>query len=332
MRNILLVGGGGYIGAVVAQYLIENGDTVTVLDNLIYGQNIGVSHLFSHPNYNFAYGDIQNDSLIENLLNDVTDVVLLAGLVGDPITKKYPEASKKINLDGVRSFLDRCTNSPVKRLIFVSTCSNYGLMADGKIANEDSELNPLSLYAEHKVANEEYLLENTDEFSFTSTVLRFSTAFGWSPRMRFDLTVNEFAYEACTGKPFEVYDADTWRPYCHVDDFALAIDLILSSNPDKVNGEVFNVGSDQNNFTKRGLVELIGSKVNQMDFSFNTHGSDPRNYRVDFSKIKSKLGFETSKTVESGIDQVISAYKQRLLNDVASNRTNYGNYNIIHRN
>ena len=328
MRNILLVGGAGYIGAVVAQYFIEKGYTVKVLDNLIYENNIGVAHLFSHQKYCFANGDIQKKEHIKNSLSDVTDVVLLAGLVGDPITKKYPEESKKINLDGIRSVLDSCNTSQVKRLIFVSTCSNYGLMPESEIANEESELNPLSLYAEHKVANENYLLENSHDFSFTSTIMRFSTAFGWSPRMRFDLTVNEFAYEACTGKPFEVYDADTWRPYCHVDDFARAIDLVLSSNSNLVKGQVFNVGSDQNNFTKRGLVDLIGSKVNQMNFSFNTHGSDPRNYRVDFSKIKSILGFETSQTVENGIDQVISAYNQGILQNVSNNRNQYGNYEI----
>ena len=328
MRQILLVGGAGYIGAVVAQHFLALGVKVKVIDNLIYKNSNGVVPLFGLPGFSFFNGDIRDGEFIKAAVSDVTDVVLLAGLVGDPITKKYPEVSKDINLDGVKNVIDTCDEAGVKRLVFISTCSNYGLMPEGEIATEKSALNPLSLYAEHKVATERYIIENSKDARFVPTIMRFATAFGWSTRMRLDLTVNEFAYEACSGRPFDVYDADTWRPYCHVNDFARAIDLVLSSQENIVRGEIFNVGSEQNNFTKRGLVELIGSKVTNMEFSFNTQGSDPRNYKVDFSKITSELGFEASQTVEDGIDQVIEAFNQGLLANVLENRENYGNYKI----
>jgi len=328
LRDILLIGGAGYIGSVVAKYFLDCGDRVIVIDNLIYNNTDGVAPLFGQKNYTFVNADIRNQDVIKNLVHEGSHVVILAGLVGDPITKKYAEISKEINFHGIKYVLEQCDSANVEQVIFVSTCSNYGLMAEDQLADEKSELNPLSRYAEDKVAIENHLIKRANYFSFVPTILRFSTAFGWSPRMRLDLTVNEFVYEACYGKSFEVYDPDTWRPYCHVEDFARAIDYVFSTDTTKVNGEVFNVGCDENNFTKRGLVELIGSKISQMNFTFREKGSDPRNYKVDFSKIRTTIGFKPIYTVEAGVNQILEAYEIGLLGAVENNRFHYGNYKI----
>ena len=129
------------------------------------------------------------------MLDGISDVVILAGLVGDPITKQYPESSHQINDIGIQNVLRACNGKNLSNVIFVSTCSNYGLQEDGILANEDTELKPLSLYASSKVANEKLVLSLRDRVDFRATILRFATAFGLSPRMRFDLTVNQFTRE-----------------------------------------------------------------------------------------------------------------------------------------
>ena len=161
-------------------------------------------------------------------MEGITDVVVLGGLVGDPITKKYPNESKLINDLGITEVIESLKNKSLKKVVFISTCSNYGLIEGSAKADENFELNPLSLYAKSKVRAEQYLMNQQSKVNYSATVLRFATAFGIAPRMRFDLTVNEFVKELYEKGEILVYDADTWRPYCHVNDFARLVRIVLT--------------------------------------------------------------------------------------------------------
>ena len=328
MKNILLVGGEGYIGNVVSNKLLHSGFNVVSYDNLLYKNNNCVLNKINYSNYKFIFGDILDEKKLLSAMNDIDAVVLFAGLVGDPITKKYPQESAKINDDGVKSVIDSCHKMDIEKLIFISTCSNYGLIKNDELANEENELNPLSLYAKSKVNIEKYILSLKGKTNLNPTILRFATAFGLSPRMRFDLTISEFTYEIFNRNELLVYDAHTWRPYCHVSDFAKLIELVINSPNEKVSFEVFNAGGDMNNATKKMLIDLILEIIPYGKVKYQENGNDPRNYRVSFDKVKSLLGFKPDYTVLDGVNELISALENNLFHDVSFNRNYYGNYQI----
>ena len=331
-RKVLLIGGAGYIGTVVVRHLLERGYAVKCVDNLIYGHYFSVLPYLTHPGYEFARIDICDTAAVMTLLQDCTDVVLLAGLVGDPITKKYPRQSDAINTRAIESILDNLRSvSHLNKAVCISTCSNYGLIETNELAAETHELNPLSLYAKAKVAMEQRLLSDIGAVDYHPTVLRFATAFGYAPRMRFDLTVSEFTRDLCLGKELVVYDADTWRPYCHVEDFAEVIRRVLEAPIDRVRGEVFNAGSDKNNLTKRMIVEAALDRIPAGNVRYQEKGSDPRNYRVDFSKIRAALHFEGKFELVDGIDELVSLLRQGFFTDAdLSGNSYYGNYSLEH--
>jgi nucleoside-diphosphate-sugar epimerase len=326
-QTILLIGGGGYVGCAVTPFLLRRGYRIRNLDNAIYAHGLSTAAFAGESSYEIVSGDIRRPEQIAAALDGVDHVVLLAGLVGDPITKTYPELSRAINDDGYRAAIDVCAGRGLKRVVFVSTCSNYGLLPEGEIADEATRLSPLSLYAKAKVATESYLLDRASSVDYTATVLRFATAFGLSPRMRFDLTLNEFTRELALGNELLVYDPDTWRPYCHVADFARLIATVLEAPEIDVTGEVFNAGADRNNYTKRAMVDLIQSLVGEGSVTYVEAGSDPRNYRVDFSKAQRRLGFEAAMTVEDGVREIIDAIGRGFFHTLDP-KTFYGNYVI----
>jgi nucleoside-diphosphate-sugar epimerase len=217
-RVTLVVGGAGYVGSVLTRALLASGQRVRVLDSLLYGNGASLAAVAEQERFEFMHGDVRSSDDLGEALRDVTDVVHLAALVGDPVCKRHPELARTTNLDGTRALLAACGAAGVERFVFASTCSNYGLRADDTPASEDDELQPLSLYAETKVEMEREILGRVDELGFSPTLLRVSTAYGISPRMRFDLTVSEFTRELALGHRLEVYDAETWRPYAHVED------------------------------------------------------------------------------------------------------------------
>ena len=269
-----------------------------------------------------------DSKVLDSVSKDITDVIILSGLVGDPITKKYPEESEAINEIAVKNCMDYFNGKGLGKLVFISTCSNYGLIKDDELADENFELSPLSLYAKAKVANEKYLMSKKTEVDYTGVVLRFATAFGLSPRMRFDLSISEFVRDMFFGQDLEVYDKDTWRPYCHVRDFARLLDIVINSEREKVNFEVFNAGGDINNATKQMLIDEILNRVPNANVSYSENGSDPRNYRVTFDKVKNILGFEPKYTVKDGVDELVDALEIGLYKDSVTNKNRYGNYEL----
>lgn len=328
-RKILVIGGAGYIGGAVTPHLLRNGFGIRELDLLVYGHENAILPKLQQPNYDFLFGDMGDPDVLKRALSGVTDVVILAGLVGDPITKAFPQASNDINDAGLMRCIDTLNGMGLDRVIFVSTCSNYGMISEDETADENFQLNPLSLYAEAKVQCEKRLLSLKGKVDYSPVVLRFATAFGLAPRMRFDLTVNEFTRDLFLDKELLVYDAHTWRPYCHVRDFARLIETVLLTPAEKVAFEVFNAGSDANNCTKQSLVDLIQTILPNRTVTYKENSSDPRNYRVNFGKLTEKLGFECQYSIEDGIREILWALENHLLDGVDANRNFHGNYELV---
>ncbi len=324
MKNILVIGGGGYIGTVVSKFLLDSGHKVKVLDNFIYKNLNAVKELQKCESFSLIKEDLCSEHIYQNLMEEITDVIVLGGLVGDPITKKYPELHDKINVKGIKNCINILKKFSFDKFIFISTCSNYGLISNNEIADESFPLNPLSLYAKAKVEAEKFILSlKNEKINFTPIILRFATAFGASPRMRFDLTINEFAYELLKGNELVVYDPDTWRPYCHVNDFSRLISKVLEDQKTDFRFEVFNAGSNENNFTKRQIAELLAKKINGSKVKFKEGDVDPRNYRVNFQKL-SYLNFQIKHNVKDEIDGLIQFIKK---NNFEQKKL-YGNYEI----
>ncbi|OAF10677.1 hypothetical protein AYJ54_10430 [Bradyrhizobium centrolobii] len=328
-RKVLLVGGAGYVGSVMTGHLLGKGWSVRCLDQLIYKNESCAWPYLINPQYEFMRGDVRDPRIVTQALKDVDDVVILAGLVGDPITSKFPDESHAINRAGIGSLIDTLRNHPVDRLIFVSTCSNYGLVEEDTAVDENYPLAPLSLYAKHKVEMEQKILSLKGKVGFHPTVLRFATAFGLSSRMRFDLTVNEFVRELHLGNELLVFDPKTWRPYCHVSDFSRAVEQVLGAPTDKVAFEVFNVGCEENNFTKLMVVEEILKHIPRSKVTYQERGADPRNYRVNFEKIRRVLNFTPEVSVPQGVNEILAALRQGLFDHVEEQRHFFGNYEIF---
>jgi nucleoside-diphosphate-sugar epimerase len=328
-RTVLVVGGAGYVGSVLVPRLLAAGAQVRVLDQLIYDNGFALAHLLDHPRLRFRRGDLRRPDDLAQAARGATDLVLLASLVGDPICKAYPELAVEINEDGAKGIIDRLDEFGVGRFVFTSTCSNYGIHTSQRLATEESELNPQSLYARTKIAVEEYLLARSGSLAASATVLRIATAYGLSPRMRFDLTVSQFAWELATGAALQVYDADTWRPYCHVADIAKAVMTVLAAPEQQVRGEVFNVGDTGQQFTKRMIVDEVCKHLTDASVSFGEGDTDPRNYRVSFEKIAQRLDFRCDHTVQDYLSTLAPAVQAGVFPDAGGN-PRYGNYEVRH--
>lgn len=325
-KKILLVGGTGYIGAVLHDSLVKKGYKVKSIDNQIYGKKVFSKNF--NTNYNTPISFL-NFKSIKNELKNTDFIIFLAGLVGDPITAKYPKISNLVNYDGTIKFLKFLGNFKIKKFLYISTCSNYGLSKSKKKLNEKSILKPLSLYAKSKVDIEKYLLKNKKKLGFSFNILRFSTAFGSSPRMRYDLTINQFTRDIFFNKKVLIYDPNTWRPYCHVLDFSRAVDKILSLKKKKLDFEIFNVGNDKNNYSKLDMLKLIIKVMGKGSYKILKDSKDKRNYRVDFSKIKKTLNFTTKYDLKYGIKEIVNSLKKN--KTTFKKTTNMGNYEIIRK-
>lgn len=313
--RVLVTGGVGYLGTVVSRTLLAKGHEVRAMDSLMQGAH-GLVGLLGQTGYEFVAGDIRDEEAVSSALRDVDAVVHLAAIVGDPACAQSPELARETNLDSSLRLFAACDREGVERVVFASTCSNYGKMADPmSYVDEETELGPVSLYAETKVGVENALLGETD-WGFSATVLRFSTLFGLSPRMRFDLTVNEFTMELATEGRLVVFGEQFWRPYVHVRDAAVAVAVVLDSETGQVGGEVYNVGDSQQNYQKGTLVELIREEIGApTEVEHVDKQEDPRDYRVSFDKIGRDLGFEIENSVRDGIREIVTAVRHRVFDD-----------------
>jgi nucleoside-diphosphate-sugar epimerase len=248
-------------------------------------------------------------------------VVHLAAVVGDPACARQPDLARAVNLEASLALIEESQRAGISRFIFASTCSNYGKMNDAnQYVDEESELRPVSLYAETKVAVEKALLQGSNNGKWCPTPMRFATIFGVSPRMRFDLTVNEFTMEMLTKKHLKVFGEQFWRPYVHVHDAARAIQLVLNSPAAKIAGRVFNVGATNQNFQKQQLVEMIRPYAPDAVVEFVHKTEDPRDYRVSFTRITEQLDFKITRTVAQGIEDVANLVRNNVIGNFGDGR------------
>jgi nucleoside-diphosphate-sugar epimerase len=315
VQQVLVTGGAGYVGSIVVERLLATGNRVRVVDALMHGHVPSLLAVWGHPEFEFIRGDVTDAETRRRAVAGVDAVVHLAAIVGDPACTRRPELAWRVNYEATKELLTEAVAADVQRFVFASTCSNYGKMADPNVlATEAFELRPVSLYAETKVAAELEVLNGTRN-GLATTCLRFATVYGTSPRMRFDLTVNEFARDVVLERELVVFGEQFWRPYVHVGDAATAVALAIDAPPDAVGGEVFNVGTTEQNFRKLDLVEMLKERIPDANVAFVPRNEDPRDYRVSFEKVKQTLGFEPRRSVPDGIDEVFALVRSGMLAD-----------------
>lgn len=304
-KKVLLIGGAGYIGSALVPKLLDAGYRVRLLDLFLYGKE-PLKGVLEHPNLECVTGDFRQVEKVVSAMKGVDSVIHLGGLVGDPACAVDEQLTIEINLVATRVIADVARGEGVRRFVFASTCSVYGA-SDG-ILDETSALNPVSLYARSKIASERVLLSASGD-GFCPVMLRFGTIFGLSGRTRFDLVVNLLSAKAVFEGKITLYGGDQWRPFVHVDDAAQAVLTALEAPSEKVDGQVFNIGGDELNYTLRQVGELIHQMVPSaqlLDFGAN---ADRRNYRVNFAKVRKRLGFVPRWTLAEGVSQVIESIR-----------------------
>src|SRR5256885_2628397 len=288
----VVTGGAGYVGAATTEELLAAGRRVRVLDVLLHGQQ-HIVDMLREKGAEVIIGDIRDPEVRRGALEGAEAVVHLAAIVGDPACALDPELSNDVNVKASQSLVADAKAAGVERLVFASTCSNYGRMADPTAPiTEDGELRPVSLYAEQKVGMEKLILGGEPN-GLAPTCLRFATVYGVGRRMRFDLTVNEFTRELWADRELEVFGEQFWRPYIHVRDAGRAVRTVLDAPVEAVAGRVFNAGKSGENYRKLDIVEEIGRQTDKGKVTFVKKDEDPRDYKVSFDKIKTELGFDT---------------------------------------
>jgi nucleoside-diphosphate-sugar epimerase len=311
---IVVTGGAGYIGTPLCLELAATGRPVRALDTLLHDQT-DVAEQLTRAGVELIRGDVRDPAARERALAGARAVVHLAAIVGDPACARDPALAHEVNVEGTRALVRDAARLGIERFVFASTCSNYGRMADPTTPiDENGVLAPVSLYAEQKVQMEQALLES-DGTGLAPVCLRFATIYGVAPRMRFDLTVNEFTRDLWSDRRLEVFGEQFWRPYVHVRDAGRAVRIVLDAPAERVARDVFNVGRSSENYRKLDLVEEIRKQTDRGQVEYVHRTEDPRDYKVSFEKIHSVLGFETEITVPDGIAEVIGALEENRFGD-----------------
>jgi len=307
--KLLITGGAGYIGSVITNLALQQGYQVKVVDILWFKKDIPLIHL-NNPNYQFIKGDICDKNVAEKIIKGVDFIINAAAVVGDPASKKFPDLIHKTNYEACINLAELAKKNKIKGFIFFSTCSNYGI-ANG-LANEETELNPLSVYVKSKVKSEEYLMNKTNGLDWV--ICRLSTVYGVSPRMRFDLTVNDFAMNAYMKKYLDIFLPYSHRPYIHVYDLAKVI-MELLKNFEKIKNNVFNVGFNGENYQKIQIANIVKENMPDTKIEIVKTGSDLRDYQVDFSKLQKFISIKNTYTINDGVKEVLEILKNKIIAD-----------------
>jgi nucleoside-diphosphate-sugar epimerase len=317
-RHVLITGGAGYIGSLLTSELLRANYRVTVLDSLLFGGESLLSFLH-HPNFHFVKADVTEPRAIKDAIKDGWQkpdaIVHLAAIVGFPACQAVgKQVAWRYNVEATKMVFDQATDLGVERFVFSSTYSNYGLSPDGKPVTEESPLNPQSIYAETKIASEEFLLTQK-EASCAPLIFRFATLYGTSPRIRFDLIVNQFVLEAFTKRQLIIYQRGYSRSFVHIQDVVRGVIMGLEAERSKICGEVFNLGTENGNYSKDDIVQLVLKRIPETTVEYKdlTFGGDMRDITVSFVKIKNVLGFDTTLDVDDGIRELLFALKTGLI-------------------
>ncbi|MEM4259548.1 MAG: NAD(P)-dependent oxidoreductase [Candidatus Pacearchaeota archaeon] len=308
--KILITGGAGYLGSIITRHLLEQGNKVTCLDNLMYHQRTPLMFI-DNPNYDFVFGDCRNKSLLSDLVPKHDVILPLAAIVGMPACNMRPQEAIAINFEAIKN-LDEIRGRE-QILIYPNTNSGYGTTTGETYCDENSPLNPISLYGKLKVNAEKLLLESENAIS-----LRLATVFGISPRMRLDLLVNDFVWQAMTSGAVLIYEKNFKRNYIHIKDVARAFEHSIN-NFSIMKNNAFNLGLDNANLSKAELAAKIKEYLPRFTI-VEGEGKDPdkRNYIVSNQKIR-KTGFSTKFSLDDGIQELIKGYQVLLPNNPYKN-------------
>lgn len=326
-KLVMVTGGAGYIGSHVVRKLLDKGYRVRNLDKLAFG-DASVRELQGKPDYEQIVGDIRHIEDVVAAAKGAYGVIHLAGIVGDPACDLDHDATYSINLEATKLMVECCKYAGIQRFVFASTCSVYGA-ADDYTLNEGSVLNPVSLYAETNLASERIILKGFEGTDVIPTIVRFATVYGASHRMRFDLVVNIMSAKAVKDGAVKVFGGDQWRPNVHCQDAASGLIACLEGAPEKMKNEIFNIGSDEQNYRIQELGELVarcvpGTKVETMGES-----PDRRSYKVSFEKARQVLGFRPQFTVEAGVQEIQRMLENGVVENYQADR--YYNVRYIYR-
>ncbi|MBI3166209.1 MAG: NAD(P)-dependent oxidoreductase [Chloroflexi bacterium] len=324
-KHVLLTGGAGYIGSLLTSELLRQNYRVTLLDSLLFGGE-SILPFMSHPNFHFIKSDVTEHRAIRDAVKKdwgkPDAVIHLAGIVGFPACQAVGrQVAWKYNVEATRLVFEQSADLGVERFVFASTYSNYGLSENGKPVTEETPLNPQSLYAETKIAAEEYLLAQKDAVC-APLLFRFATLYGISPRTRFDLIVNQFVLEAFTKRSLIIYQRGYSRSFVHIRDVVRGVIMGLEAGQDKIRGQVFNLGTENGNYSKNDIVGFVLKRMPEtvVEYKDLTFGGDMRDITVSFEKIKRVLGFDTTLTVDDGVREVLFALKSGLIKDPTDDR------------
>ncbi len=301
-KLVLVTGGSGYIGSHLVRKLLAKGYAVRNLDKLAFGDG-SVRELLGNPDYTQITGDIRHIEDVVAATKGAYGVIHLAGIVGDPACDLDHDATYTINFEATKLMVECCKYTKIQRFVFASTCSVYGA-ADDYTLNEGSLLNPVSLYAETNLASERIIFKGFENTDISPTIVRFATIYGASHRMRFDLVVNIMTAKAVKEGVVKVFGGDQWRPNVHCQDAADGLIACFEGPEAKVRNEVFNIGSDEQNYRIQELGELVAKCVPGTKVESVAESPDRRSYRVSFEKVRQVLGFKPAFTVEKGVAEI----------------------------
>jgi len=305
MRKILITGGAGYVGAVLTPYLLNKGHKITVIDLMIYGEKV----LDKNPNLRIIKGDIRDTSLLERELPNHDIVIHLACISNDPSFELNPKLGRSINLDAFTPLVEIAKKNLVKRFIYASTSSVYGIKKEIDV-DETMSLEPLTDYSKYKVDCEVILKKYISE-DFTPIIVRPATVCGYSPRQRLDVVVNILTNLAYHKRSVSVFGGKQLRPNIHIEDMAKAYEALIEAPKSKVSGEIFNVG-----YENRSVFDLANTvkKVIGNDVSLKlSPTNDNRSYHISSKKIKRVLSFEPINTISDAVNDLKLAFKKGLL-------------------
>lgn len=320
-KNVLVVGGAGYLGSVLVGKLLDYGYAVRVLDMLMFGGE-SLTEYQRRDNFELLVGDIRNIPVVTRAIQGMTAVVHLAAVVGDPACRSLPFDSVETNYLAAKMLAEACKYHKINRFLYASTCSVYGA-SDG-ISTEKSPTNPVSLYAKTKMGSEEAIMGMADS-DFAPCALRMATLHGWSPRMRFDLVVNTMTMTAARKGIVSINGGGQWRPLLHVEDAAEAYVRCLSAPLQVIRGQIFNVGSSSQNFRILEVGQMVKHVLPDARVIVKPEGNDARNYRVSFDKLERELEFRPKFTVENSIVKIADCLANNRDMDVDDDR--YYNHN-----
>ena len=315
IKSVLVTGGAGYVGSVLIPKLLAKGYKVKVLDLYIYGKDV-LDLVKDDPKLKQIKGDIRDTKLLENELKGIDAVIHLACISNDPSYELDPELGKSINYDAFINLVDISKKAGVKRFIYASSSSVYGIKEEDNVT-EDLPLEPLTDYSRYKALCEDYLLKQRLP-GFVVLVLRPATVCGYSPRLRLDLSVNILTNHAVNKGKITVFGGEQKRPNIHIEDMADLYVKTLEYPDDKIDGKIFNAGYD--NMKMKDIANTVRNVVSRETGNkelevVTTPTDDNRSYHVSSGKIKKELGFEAKRTVEQAVEDLVSAFKAGKISD-----------------